>query len=318
MLKDFNCIVCSQVVDKTSSHSACSKTCGNSKCQAIYHKQNIKKIDQLRQHKRIEELKKQGFDMVSCAVCSKQFEMIGYSHLKIHNLTVQEYNKIYPDFPRINSRMKQQRAKEAIKKSSYLSYQGKKPDQQLYEFLTGCLLGDGSLEKSQNKSNARYAEGGNNQKYLEWKYNFLSQYFPCSFNERLSSPHTKTGKRYKGWWIKTTVHPLLTQLHHEWYQKNKILPQDFITNYLTEFALIVWFCDDGCSSNSIIFYTMAFNDNEVAFLADLLNERFGLTGSILKNKNNQPFIKLNAKSKRKFREITSNFIFSGMEYKLNF
>jgi hypothetical protein len=38
MEKPFNCLVCSQFVDPLYSHSACSKTCGSSECQAIYSK----------------------------------------------------------------------------------------------------------------------------------------------------------------------------------------------------------------------------------------------------------------------------------------
>lgn len=318
MKKPFNCLICGQLVDPRYVHPACKKTCGSSECQKNYSKQVIKNIDQSRQMNHIEELKKQGFDMVTCAVCNRQFEMIGYHHLKTHGLTIQEYDKLYPNSQRLNSRIKQQKSRLAIQRSDYLNYQGKKIDQKLYEFLTGSLLGDGSLEKSKNKINARYAEGGSNEKYVEWKYKFLNQYFPCSFNERLSSPHTKTGRQYKGWWLRTTVHPFLTELHSQWYQENKVLPQDLISQYLTEFALIVWFCDDGCSKNGIIFHTMAFTFNEVKFLFNLLNSRFGLSGTILKNSKNQPFIKLNADSRRRFREMTSKFSIPGMEYKLNF
>jgi LAGLIDADG DNA endonuclease family len=318
MEKPFNCLVCGQFVDPRYTHPACSKTCGSSECQAIYYKQLSKKIDQNRQRKYIEDLKKQGVTMVTCEVCNQEFEIIGYHHLKTHGLTIKEYDLLYPNCLRLNSRIKQQKARQAIKRSDYLTYNGKNPDQQLNEFLTGCLLGDGSLEKQKNKLNARYAEGGSNEKYLRWKYQFLSQYFPCSFNYRLSAPHSKTGKQYQGWWLRTSVHPFLTQLHSQWYQNHKITPQDLITKYLTEFALIVWFCDDGCSTDRIAFYTMGFTDDEAKFLLNLLNSRFGLNGTILRNSNNQPFIKLNAKSKRKFREITSKFSIAGMKYKLNF
>ncbi|HEY9692750.1 MAG TPA: hypothetical protein V6D15_11120 [Oculatellaceae cyanobacterium] len=306
------------MVEPLYAHPACTKTCGRSECQAIYYKQTIKKADRLRQINHIEHLKQQGFDMVTCGVCNQQLEMIGYNHLKTHHLTVKEYELIYPNLPRLNSRIQQKRCQEAMKRSSYLTYQGKEPDRELYEFLTGCLLGDGSIEKFLNKLNARYAEGGSNQQYLEWKYKFLSQYFSCSFNERLSSPHTKTGKRYKGWWLKTKVHPLLTQLHEQWYKGNKIIPKGFIEKYFSEISLIVWFCDDGCSSSGVNFYTMAFADDEVRFLVDLLYSRFGIYGSILKNSKNQPFIKLNADSRKKLKQITSRFSIPGMEYKLNF
>ena len=318
MRKPFNCLVCGTKVNPNLVHYACHRTCGSSECQAIYKRRSIAKADRRRQRNRIEKLKQQGIDLVTCAVCKQQFEMIGYNHLKTHGLTTEEYKRLYSNLAVINSRMKLQRGKEAVKRSRYLSYEGKKPDKELYEFLTGCLLGDGSLEKRQDKRNARYAEGGNNQKYLEWKYKFISQYFPCSFDERISKPHQKTGKRYQGWWLKTTVHPALTELHSQWYSKVKIIPENLITKHLTEFALAVWFCDDGCSSGSASLYTMSFGDREVKFLSSLLKSRFNLSGSILKDKSDRPFIRFDADSKRKLSKMLSKFSIPGMEYKLDF
>jgi hypothetical protein len=318
MREPFNCKVCGKIVDPSSAHPACRRTCGNAQCQAVYNRQCSAQADRCRQRNRIEQLQLQGIDLVTCAVCDRPFEMIHHNHLKTHGLTVKEYKKLYPDLPTLNSRMKQTRGQVALTRSHYLNYSGKDPDKELYEFLTGALLGDGYLEKRSGKLNVRYAEGGANQKYLEWKYQFLSQYFSCSFSERISSPHTKTGKRYRGWWFRTKVHPILTEIHAQWYQDRKIVPQSFISQYLTEFALIVWFCDDGCSTGGIQFYTLAFSDNEVEFLAALLKTRFDLNGSILRNKKKQPWIKLNAESKRKFRKIASKFSIPGMEYKMNF
>ncbi len=175
MRKPFNCLVCGTKVNPDLVHYACYRTCGSSECQAIYRKRSIAEANRRRQRNRIEQLKQQGIDLVTCAICKQQFEMIGYNHLKTHGLTTEKYRKLYPNLTVINSRMKLQRGKEAINRSHYLSYEGKKPDQELYEFLTGCLLGDGSLEKRQSKRNARYAEGGSNQKYLEWKSQILHQ-----------------------------------------------------------------------------------------------------------------------------------------------
>lgn len=318
MRQPFNCLVCGKRVEPSSVHPAGRRTCGTSICQAAYYKQCSTQTERFRQRNRIKQLQLQGVDMVTCAVCNQAFEMIHHSHLKTHGLTVKEYKKLYPDLPTLNSRMKQTRGQGALTQSHYLNYVGKDPERELYEFLTGALLGDGCLEKQIIKRNARYAEGGSNQKYLEWKYKFLSQYFPCSFNERLSSPHTKTGQRYQGWWLKTTVHPVLSEIHSLWYDGKKVLPQSFISQYLTEFALVIWFYDDGCSTGRIRFYTFAFSDDEVEFLTALLESRFGLHCKILKNQNNQPFLNLDAASKRSFRKIASKYPISGMKYKLNF
>ena len=173
MKQHFNCLVCGTKVNPDLVHPACHRTCGSSECQAIYLKRSIARADLRRQRNRIEKLKQQGIDLVTCAICKQQFEMIGYNHLKTHGLTNEEYKRLYPNLAVINSRIKEQRGTEAAKRSRYLNYKGKKPDKKLHEFLTGCLLGDGSLEKRPSKRNARYAEGGSNQKYLEWKYKFM-------------------------------------------------------------------------------------------------------------------------------------------------
>lgn len=318
MQTPFNCAVCGQLVDPRLAHPACSQTCGSEQCKATYYRQCIRVFDQHRQQQRIKEFQQRGFDMVTCAVCNRHFEMIGYNHLKTHGLTVQEYAELYPELPRLNSRMKQQRGRESKKRSRYLHYNGNQIDQKFHEFITGCLLGDGSLERRSKVRNARYVEGGSNPKYLEWKYNFIKQYFPCSFDERLSAPHTKTRKRYQGWWLRTTVHPEITKLHAQWYSSQKVIPQNIIQKYLTDFALTVWFCDDGCSTEGIFFYTFGFSEAEVRFLSTLLQSRFDLFSSILKNQQNQFMIRLNAESKKRFRKITSKFIIPGMEYKLDF
>jgi len=318
MQKSSNCLVCGKLIDPSSSHPACKKTCGSVECQAVYAKQSARKFDQNRQRRKIKQLEAEGVDMVTCGVCNQKLEIVGFNHLKTHGLTVQEYAKLYPDLPRMNSRIKAERGKQSQSKSRYLAYDGQEIDQKFYEFLTGSLLGDGSLERRSKKRNARYAEGGSNQKYLTWKHNFLKQYLPCTFTERLSAPHTKTGKKYKGWWLRTSVHPQFTQFHEQWYKPKKIIPQEFINKYLTEFALTIWFCDDGCSSGGIFFYTMGFSEAEVEFLVSLLKSRFNLSGSILKNQKQQLLIRLHANSKQRLREITSNYLIPGMEYKLDF
>lgn len=192
---------------------------------------------------------------------------------------------------------------------------GNELDSHLFEFLIGALLGDGSIEKRLNKANARYAEGGSNELYLRWKYEFLQQYFSCSWKERQSLPHPKTGKSYKGWWLRTTVHPLLTKWHLEWYESHKIVPKALVEKYLTEFALAIWFCDDGYSGRFSKLYTMAFSEEEVKFLANLLRSRFGLSSRVRMNKQKQPFICFPVFESQKIREIIAPFSLPGMAYK---
>lgn len=100
MIEAFNCCVCGKKVVVNNTNPGCRHTCGDPKCQAVYQKQYAARMDRCRQESRIKQLQQQGIDLVTCAICNRQFEIIGYNHLKIHGLTVDEYEILYPDSPR--------------------------------------------------------------------------------------------------------------------------------------------------------------------------------------------------------------------------
>jgi hypothetical protein len=135
----------------------------------------------------------------------------------------------------------------------------------------------------------------------------------------LSAPHVRSGRRYRGWWIKTTAHSLLTEAHGAWYSGGvKRVPVDIVEQHLTEFALAVWFYDDGCTvkDRSIAcLYTMAFQLNEVEFLRELLLHRFNLSTNILFNKKRQPFLQFGRASRIALQAILRRFSLPGMDYK---
>jgi len=306
------CVVCDAGIPYHSNLRKNHKLCGNPDCRKEYRRTYI---NAYRQAKR-DVNNQQGMHTVECAVCKQQLEYVSGKHLKRHDLTTEQYKLLYPQSKILAQGAILDRSRGSVSQSRYLSYLAQEPDHLLFEFITGVMLGDGSLEKKKGKLNARYAEGGNNELYLKWKYEFLKQYFPCTFKEALSSPHTKTGKQYQGWWIKTTVHPTLTDWYQHWYTSKKVVPFDLVEKYLTEFALAVWFCDDGHSGSSgCLLYTMAFSNEEVKFLSSLIKSRFGIENKILFNVKQQPFIRIPSKFKATFQEKISAFEIPGMEYK---
>ena len=312
------CRICQKPIPRNIFRYGRRKLCGSSECQ----RQNIadltRQADRQRRAVIREQDQQEGKEMISCAVCGQHFEIIQASHLKLHNLKMADYKRLYPKAPLMSDSLKKTRGKGAVTQSRYLTYEGKAIDEEFQNFFAGVLLGDGSLEKQPSKRNARYAEGGNNSAYLSWKYEFIRQYLPCSFTEKLSSPHTKTGKQYQGWWIKTTVHPDLTEIHKLWYTDRKILPYLYLERYLNEFALALWFCDDGHSSRNgsrSFLYPLAFSLSEVEYLFVILHSKFKLPNKIILNKKNQPLICFNRESTQRLKEIVSQFKLPGMEYK---
>jgi hypothetical protein len=185
----------------------------------------------------------------------------------------------------------------------------------LFAFLTGALLGDGSLERS--RRNARYAEGGANAAYLAWKRDLLAEYLPLTFRERLSAPHARTGRRYRGWWLRTAVHPLLTEWHSVGYPDGrKTVPRELVARHLTSFALAVWFCDDGhVAPRQAMLYTMAFTADDVAWLRDLIEQRFGLRPTVWFNARRQPSLGFGAADVPRIRHYLAAQALPGMAYK---
>src|SRR5262245_7926030 len=174
----------------------------------------------------------------------------------------------------------------------------KEPDDRLREFLTGALLGDGWIGHDRGKPNARYAEGGKNEDYLRWKHDVVSEYVHCTLRERVSAPHVRSGKQYRGWWLRSGVHPLLTEWWPRWYPAGKkAVPFELLRRHLTPLALTVWFCDDGyavppertSSGGHADLYSLAFTRDEVEGLAALLLERFGLESRLALHGKGKPF-----------------------------
>lgn len=259
-----------------------------------------------------------GVEMVRCAICGEPQRAIG-KHTAIHDISLAEYQSRYPGAPLItvSARIFHGRGSTVQAQARREAYQGQPPDHYLAEFLTGVLLGDGHLEC--RKKNARYAEGGSNAMYLQWKLSVLQRYFPTTFVERLSAPHVRSGKRYRGWWIRTASHPLLTEAHRAWYSEGvKRVPTALVEQHLTEFSLAVWFCDDGCAiktNGTANLYTMGFQLDDVAFLQELLLRRFNLPTNILLNKKRQPYLVFKRASRITLQAILRRVALPGMDYK---
>lgn len=83
---------------------------------------------------------------VTCMVCGEQLVFLAPNHLKRHGLTMTEYRTQFPAAKMMTDGVRQQRSIGSLSRARHLTYEGREPDSQLYEFLIGCLLGDGTLE----------------------------------------------------------------------------------------------------------------------------------------------------------------------------
>lgn len=257
-----------------------------------------------------------GTPFVTCKLCGKRFQFVSATHMKSrHGTTLADYIERFPSEPLVSTVVAKARGRGPKTRALAHAYQGRDPDARLLSFLTGSLLGDGSLEKCAGKL-ARYAEGGSHEEYLRWKHRVLADYFPTRIVERVSAPHVKSGKRYRGWWVRTASHTCLTDMHDKWYHSRKGVPRDLVAEHLDDLALAVWFCDDGHrSKHGAYIYTMAFQHDDVAWLAGLLLERFGLVTNIRMDQKGKPFIYVRACSVSRLDAIINKLKIPGMAYK---
>lgn len=289
-------------------------TCGDAACRKTRQQQYIDEYVARRRAARREG----AGPLIRCEVCGQEQEVISYLHLAKHGLTVAEYRALYPEAPMACNAVRTKRGTSMDGRRKYLKYDGREPDRRLLSFLAGAMLGDGSLEAS--NVHARYAEGGANEPYQRFKHALLKDYFPTTFRERLSKTDRRTGKRYRAWWVRTVVHPLLTEWRKAWYAGGKkVLPLKLVEEHLDEFALAIWYFDDGhlgTSCRNACLYTMDLTPDESAALADLLVRRFGIESRVRVNAKGQPYLYLGPAGRQRLLEVVRPHLAPGMAYKV--
>jgi hypothetical protein len=304
------CVECQKQLQVHQGPGLGPVTCGDECRKRRSRKFTDRSIEKRRQARR-----KSDADVVACMVCGAKQEVISHLHLATHGLTVKEYREKYPDAPMMGSSMKASRSKGVEGRRKWTKYGGKEPDKKLFSFLTGTMLGDGSLE-NQVKT-ARYCEGGKNQFYLKHKRALLAEYFPTTFKHRFSKPDKRTGKSYEGWWVRTCGHPLLKEWHTKWYPAKKSVCRELVLEHLDPLALAFWFYDDGhLSPSGACLYTMAFAKEDVEFLSGLLKDRFDIDNWVRENEHGQFYIYVGAKGRPRLLEVIGQHPMPGMAYKL--
>lgn len=289
-------------------------TCGNESCANQYRLWLY-----VRRHASLRELA--GKTELGCPICDVRMNEITPKHLATHGITLEEFRAAHPGATLTSGSTRAGRGKSAVLRASYSNAPEVNYDEDFHSFMTGTLLGDGSIERQKGKSGAlktaRYAEGGSNDEYMMWKHNFLSKYFGCSFKRRTSKPHVRSGKCYTAWWLRTKAYPVLTELHSLWYPEGqKVVPFDYVMRFLNPLALSIWICDDGHRDQSgLQLYTMAFGAAENRFLAGLIAGRFNVQVNIRSDWKGKPTLYVRSAGVHRIDEIMRRFDIPGMAYK---
>ena len=196
------------------------------------------------------------------------------------------------------------------------------------EFITGSLLGDGwitNLKYGRKSPSFVIDRKQDDLEYLQWQYAFVNNLClrPILLKDKLNKT---TQKIQKHCLFETRYLPSLLEFRKLWYPNDrKVIPQNL---KLTKLIMQIWYCDDGSieinspTSFRIKFSTHGFLLNDILFLINLLEERYGSGFSYVKdgkNKNgkNIYYIRANHTASIKIlKDIQNNFP-SGMKRKFN-
>jgi hypothetical protein len=185
-------------------------------------------------------------------------------------------------------------------------------DSKFFEFMLGGLLGDSSITNKR----LNISHSINQEKYCIYKYNILKNYKlagKLSYNKIISD-------RYKNGFIeeirfKSLTHSIFENLKELYYFNNikRIPNEDYLKNYLTPFALSIWFQDDGnkCLSN-LQFNTQGFLLEDINKIRYILLEKYLIKTSV--NKHN--VITILGDSNIKFYNLISPYVIESMKYKI--
>lgn len=106
----------------------------------------------------------------------------------------------------------------------------------MYEFLEGCILGDGHLARHKN---ARLVYNCKELEFTNYVVNFVND-IGIGGNVNIKPNGYGTGVTYQ---FSSHVSPMFTQMHDQWYSTGrKALPLGF---FLTPTIANIWYCGDG-------------------------------------------------------------------------
>lgn len=195
--------------------------------------------------------------------------------------------------------------------------------------LVGRLFGDRYASKRSEKgTRISFRQSIVHYDYLIFLYNYLIERGYCTLLSPRQYERKLKGsdKQYYGFEFNTLTFISLDFLRRLFYNEKGVkFVSPLLQPYLTPFALVIWFMDDGTyvkSSKSVRLARNSFTLREVELLVKMLNENFDLNFTIQKvsdkiNAKHKYNLYLLAKDFNQFKAIVLPYMHNSMLYKLN-
>ncbi|OGK17400.1 hypothetical protein A2690_00200 [Candidatus Roizmanbacteria bacterium RIFCSPHIGHO2_01_FULL_39_12b] len=188
------------------------------------------------------------------------------------------------------------------------------------DVLIGMILGDAYLQKTGEKNSRLRLEHTTNQKeYLEWKVNYLKNYFQNKAQD-ITRFNPVWKKTYNYVRIQSYSSPEFGKFQRLFYsQSKKIIPDTISTLLKSPISIAVWFMDDGYyyhRDNMAYIYIPNYDKQSLQYLMDALRSNFDLTAA-LKKKSKGLVLTFNVNETKKLMEIISEYVIPSMKYKIS-
>lgn len=193
----------------------------------------------------------------------------------------------------------------------------------LVGFIIGMLLGDSCFGGRKNikckRKRIDTQHSMSQEKYLLWKFDKLKDVIGGQVY-RSDKFDNRTNKTYHSISHHSATHPVIDQLHHEFFRSGTKQVTKELMEKLTPEGVAIWFCDDGCLYQNPKQYqtqlniaTQAFSDNSRHLILNMFEEKYGL--KFRENKNNGSIRMCNKNGIRKFYDLFGKYIPQCMDYK---
>lgn len=193
------------------------------------------------------------------------------------------------------------------------------------EFLTACMLGDGTIKK---EGRFRLKMKKAVKEYVLYARDVLSP-FSREIKEKIVPKLYRSGNKIKkvltdteyceSCHFYTITHPILKEWRQMWYRNNiKIIPSLKLTPYIVAH----WIIQDGTNSQSkktISIATNSFTDEEVYYLIELLKKDLSIQANLQRSSNKkQPMINIGARQYYPCMEVINPHVtFDCFQYKID-
>lgn len=181
------------------------------------------------------------------------------------------------------------------------------------EFVLGSLLGDGHFDKY---GRLCFGHSEHQKEYIYYKDKTLNDF---GIETTAMSYYITNHVRYKApfgtYTLKTRRRPEFKVMREKYFENgHKIVPEEeYVNEFLTPFALAVWFMDDGnaASHNNLQLSTDSFSRESVNMLRFILLDKFQVRSTI----NSRNAITIRSDSYLKFISLIDEFVLPSMKYK---